>query len=162
MEQQVIREKILWTVFFILVLLVGFYAGRLSMRAELAESTTAIRQIGQISETLPTVTLLGVSNNILSGKYSGDIRLMTVNNTAEQRNGEFTLPIAELAPVAGTKQKVDSAMENAGPYVASKNSTLYHQSGTKAAKSIKPENRVYFASKQEAEQKGFRPGSDVK
>lgn len=42
-------------------------------------------------------------------------------------------------------------------FVGSKNSTKYHLTTCAAAKRIKPENRVCFASKEEAEKRGYRP-----
>lgn len=43
-------------------------------------------------------------------------------------------------------------------YVGSKNSNLYHLPTCAAAQRIKPENRLCFASAEEAAQKGYKPG----
>jgi hypothetical protein len=42
-------------------------------------------------------------------------------------------------------------------FVGSKNSQKYHTAACRFVKNIKPENRVCFASKEEAEQKGRQP-----
>ena len=41
------------------------------------------------------------------------------------------------------------------PYVGSKNSNKYHLASCAVAKRIKPENRLCFASKEEAEKRGY-------
>lgn len=43
-------------------------------------------------------------------------------------------------------------------FVGSKNSTLYHLPTCAPAKRIKPENRVCFASEEEAHARGYKPG----
>lgn len=47
-------------------------------------------------------------------------------------------------------------------FVGSKNSNKYHALGSQWANRIKPENRVCFKSKEEAESKGYVPSSSVK
>ncbi|MDD5627180.1 MAG: Ada metal-binding domain-containing protein [Patescibacteria group bacterium] len=44
-----------------------------------------------------------------------------------------------------------------GQLVGSKNSTKYHLPSCRFAKNIKPENQVWFSSKEEAESKGYKP-----
>jgi hypothetical protein len=47
-------------------------------------------------------------------------------------------------------------------YVGSKNGTKYHLTTCPGAKQIKEENKVYFASKEEAQKAGYTPASNCK
>ncbi len=61
-------------------------------------------------------------------------------------------PLEHLQPAA--------VINNAqGKYVASKNSTLFHDVSCSAAKSIKPENQVWFASVDAARSAGYSPSA---
>lgn len=52
-----------------------------------------------------------------------------------------------------------TSAQNQGKYVASKNSTLFHDSSCTSAKSIKVENQVWFASVDEARASGRSPSA---
>lgn len=45
-------------------------------------------------------------------------------------------------------------------YVASKNGTSYHLPSCPGAKQIKPENKIEFISKEEAEKAGYKPAAN--
>jgi hypothetical protein len=47
-----------------------------------------------------------------------------------------------------------------GKYVASLSGTKYHLPGCSGAKNIKPENKIWFATKEEAEIAGFEPAAN--
>jgi len=47
--------------------------------------------------------------------------------------------------------------ESIGSFVASKNSKIYHRPECKYVKRIKEENKIWFKSVKEAEDKGFKP-----
>ena len=49
-----------------------------------------------------------------------------------------------------------------GAYVASKSGTKYHLPWCGSAKQIKEENKVWFATKEEAEKAGYTPASNCK
>ncbi len=146
---------------FLLSVGIGFFAGRISVKIDASSDLSPISEAAEASEILPTVTLRSIGNNAVTGSYSGDVRVMGSTTTAEQRNGEFTVPLSDLVST-GTVGAGPTALDTRYPYVASKNSEVYHVISASASSRIKPENRVYFASKEEAEKKGFRPGTDVK
>jgi hypothetical protein len=52
--------------------------------------------------------------------------------------------------------------ETATSYVASKNGTKYHLLWCPGAGQIKEENKIYFASKEEAEASGYAPATNCK
>lgn len=49
-----------------------------------------------------------------------------------------------------------------GAYVASKSGTKYHLPWCGSAKQIKEENKIWFATKEEAERAGYTPASNCK
>ena len=51
---------------------------------------------------------------------------------------------------------------NTGGYVASKNGTKYHLPWCGSAQQIKEENKIWFATKEEAEKAGYTPAGNCK
>jgi hypothetical protein len=70
-------------------------------------------------------------------------------NTAAVANAAKAGPAAPVAPPAGQ-----------GAYVASKSGTKYYLAACPAASRIKPENRVYFVSKDDAVAAGYGPAAN--
>lgn len=77
---------------------------------------------------------------------------------ASAPEGEVALPASgeeqaptRAEPVVAQIGKTDCV------FVGSKNSNKYHLSSCPVAKRIKPENRICFASKEEAERRGYVP-----
>lgn len=64
---------------------------------------------------------------------------------------EGGVPESSVQPVVARVEKANCV------FVGSKNSNKYHLPSCAAAKRIKPENRVCFASKEEAEKRGYVP-----
>lgn len=142
---------------FVLAVAVGFFAGRVSVRID-ALPDEPPRAVGQLSTFLPTVTVSTAADNAVTGTYTGEVRILGADNeVAVQRDGTFRLPFSGAQ--AGSNA---AAVDRSYPFVASRNSTLYHATNSAAAARIKAENRVYFTNKDEAERQGFRPGSSVR
>lgn len=59
---------------------------------------------------------------------------------------------SRMEPVVAVEEKTGSCI-----YVGSKNSDKYHLASCAVAKRIKPENRLCFASREEAEKRGYVP-----
>lgn len=77
---------------------------------------------------------------------------------AEMQSGSVvTAPSGEVA--SPTRNPAVSP-EAEGGYVASKNGTKYHLPWCGSAKQIKEENKIWFATKEEAEAKGYTPASN--
>ncbi len=70
--------------------------------------------------------------------------------------GEGDLQTLLASPVASISSAPAQAQ---GKYVASKNSTLFHDASCASAKSIKAENQVWFGSLDEAKASGRSPSS---
>ncbi len=62
-----------------------------------------------------------------------------------------------VEPISGL-----TTSESEGGYVASKNGTKYHLPWCGSAKQIKEENKIWFATKAEAEAAGYAPASNCK
>ncbi len=74
-----------------------------------------------------------------------------------------------VARIMGTPVGQDAVQDDlpaqstqAGAYVASKTGAVYHLPWCSGAKRIKEENKIWFASKEEAEQAGYRPAANCK
>lgn len=66
---------------------------------------------------------------------------------------EYNTAVASSAP---------GAISEKGAYVASKSGTKYHLPWCPGAKQIKESNKIYFASKEDAEAKGYTPATNCK
>ena len=64
---------------------------------------------------------------------------------------------APLGTASGT-----TSLQGSGQIVASKSGTKYHFTWCSGAKAIKEENKIYFASTEEARAAGFEPASNCK
>jgi len=62
----------------------------------------------------------------------------------------------------GSEAEQDTATAEEGQYVASKNGTVYHLPWCSGAKRINEENKIWFATKAEAEAAGYRPATNCK
>lgn len=58
--------------------------------------------------------------------------------------------------------EIKSEVPVEGGYVASKSGTKYHLPWCGSAKQIKEENKIWFATKEEAEKAGYSPASNCK
>ncbi len=100
----------------------------------------------------------------LTSFYLG--RLSITENTQEiQQKAQ----ISEIQQKEGTQpsvppvknEEVQVTSDTAG-YVASKSGTKYHLPWCGGAKQIKEENKIWFATKEEAEKAGYLPASNCK
>lgn len=78
-------------------------------------------------------------------------------NTTNQNPADFAIavdPVTANEPVAASAPD-GSARKPAGSFVASKTGTKYYPIDCSGVSRIKTENRIYFASEKEAEEKGY-------
>jgi hypothetical protein len=69
----------------------------------------------------------------------------------------------EIAPSTPPRAPVPNVEPlTTGMYVASKNGTAYHLPTCTGAKQIKEENKIWFASKEDAELAGYKPAKNCK
>jgi hypothetical protein len=69
---------------------------------------------------------------------------------------------SSIATKATTTQTVTPAPKLEPKYVGSRSGTKYHLLWCPGAKTIKESNKVYFASKEEAERAGYSPAANCK
>lgn len=83
--------------------------------------------------------------------------------TAAVSAAPLTAKETVIAPAKAKKQEpVGTATEATGKYVASKKGSKYHLPTCSGAKSMSPENKIWFATKEEAEAAGFTPAANCK
>ncbi len=70
-------------------------------------------------------------------------------------------PTTTASLASGAGETLDPVPQG-GQYVASKNGEAYYLPWCGGADRIKAENRVWFASKEEAEARGYRPAKNCK
>lgn len=74
----------------------------------------------------------------------------------------FAAPLANEAIGGGEAETVATVPAVKGTYVASKKGEVYYLPWCGGVKLIKEENKIWFATKAEAEQKGYRPAANCK
>lgn len=72
--------------------------------------------------------------------------------------GKLNSPKPQIAPPSVS----DRAPQTGGYYVGSKSGTKYHLPWCSGAERIKEENKVIFATKEEAEKAGYTPAANCK
>ena len=77
---------------------------------------------------------------------------------ASSQNGALVAGAQTVKTSAEKGAGVSEAIPSACAFVGSKNSTKFHSPSCSYAKRIKPENRVCFGSKEEAEKRGYVAG----
>ncbi|MDP3957701.1 MAG: hypothetical protein Q8Q10_04340 [bacterium] len=105
------------------------------------------------------VGILAFESGFLRGKLSQSAEPLVISIPAVTE--PQTATEAGNLPTGG-EQIVSKTGEKPGtvncPLVGSRNSNLYHLVTCAVAKRIKPENKVCFASKEDAEKRGYVPG----
>lgn len=108
------------------------------------------------------VGIIAFEAGFLQGKAYQDPPLI-IEKPAAQSDGQSDQKSCSNEPASlSTKQDTSSSGSVAIPkdcrFVGSKNSDKYHLSSCAVAKRIKPENRVCFASEDDARAKGYKAG----
>lgn len=137
------HEKDLWlTLVVIIVALGGFGLGRLSTVPD-SKEPVRIEQVNLDGANGP------VTSMVVSTEKSGVISSQTpkVNLTASVGN-------------ATGETKVTNTPAAVGKLVASKNGTKYYLPNCSSVKRIKEENKIWFASIEEAKQAGYSPAAN--
>jgi hypothetical protein len=107
------------------------------------------------------VGILAFESGFLRGQLvQSEPLIVSIPATAESPNNKTTEIAAENQPVqtesktlqTDVKQETEKCL-----FVGSKNSNKYHLPACAVAKRIKPENKVCFASKEDAEKRGYVP-----
>lgn len=139
------KDRIGYAICGIAILIVGFQAGRVTSPYYAAhpivfqeECKTASGSGGSAEEL---VALKEAGQNL-----TADSRSPGVGETASQSP-------AQSPAVAGANAQAAQK----GQFVGSKNSDKYHHPDCSTWQRIKPENQVWFSSREDAESKGYKP-----
>lgn len=112
------------------------------------------------------VILLSATGSFGLGVLAGmDMREHSGNGLwIEERpvSGEAAALLGAQAAQKGIEVPVGEPIAPGGQYVGSKSGSRYYLPWCGGVKNIKPENLVYFASKEEAEAKGYTPAKNCK
>ncbi len=121
------------------------------------------------TEALLAILLVVVALvSFVLGRLSVPEHGVAVTSSAVTHSPNPTPPQQTTATSATTSSAIEhaaNAVENApleAGYVASKNGTKYHLPWCGSANQIKEENKIWFATKAEAEQAGYTPASNCK
>lgn len=110
------------------------------------------------------VGILAFESGFLRGKLSRSAEPLVISipavaepqiitGAAQDGGGGSFTGVESIVKTTGGKQGTVNC-----PLVGSRNSNLYHLTTCAVAKRIKPENKVCFTSKEDAEKRGYRPG----
>ncbi|MDO8566342.1 MAG: hypothetical protein Q7S04_04115 [Candidatus Moranbacteria bacterium] len=104
---------------------------------------------------------LAFESGFLRGKLSQSAEPMVISipAVAEPQTGDLASQAGN--PLTGVERIVSKTGEKQGtncPLVGSRNSNKYHLVTCAVAKRIKPENKVCFTSKEDAERRGYVAG----
>lgn len=128
-------DRIFVSVMVILVAVASFLLGRMS--------------VGQV-----------VTMRTAGGGAAPAVVAMTYTGSAAEVIATGTKSVS-VASVPGSPKTVDAPLGTVmGLYVASKSGTKYHHRDCAGAKRIKDENRIYFATEDEARAAGYEPAAN--
>lgn len=134
------------------LLLLAAAAGRVHALASLPAAIPLIARPDD-RPVQPVVELDAVQAGVLTGRLSGDVRVVSGSAGASVApDGTFRLSL----PVS-SRQHVVIDLPTGAQFFASRKGKVYYDVRGKGGSSIKPENRVYFTSAAQAEAAGYRP-----
>lgn len=141
----------------VLILLIGLLAGySLGLIQVARRRFPDLHTVGEINPGIATIKFLEVKNGELLGELAGKEARLAYSPTGilELRENEaFKIPLAEidLKTFYQTRDVPADAL-----FVASRNGQYYYSVFDKRGFSLKPENRLYFQSAEEAEKRGYK------
>ena len=141
-----------WT---LLVLSLGYALGLYGNTLQDSQAPAPIEAVDLRSPTLPVVHIEEIREGKITGTVGTGARLLIGSDLiAAESDGSFTVPAGSFLTNIVAIKAPDGAA-----YVASKRGKNYYPLSSKNAESLKPENRIYFGSEEEAEAAGYKRGS---
>jgi hypothetical protein len=119
-------------------------------------------------EILLTILIIVVSGlSFILGRISVTEHHLIAEKTPIHMNADrvpttSTTTLQNTASTTTTPTTAPLPLVNNEKYVASKNGTKYHLPWCTGAKQINEENKIWFATKEEAEKAGYTPASNCK
>ncbi len=134
-----------------------FLSGRLSVQVEISSKVPPIHVVNDVNPKVPLVEITDVKNGKILGTVNRpEIRLSSGPSVAvPDEKKHFELSIEHLGFI-GSKQPKDKALVPTwAKFVASKKGKYFYDLSGKSAKNLSPENKVFFATEQEAKEAGY-------
>ncbi len=122
----------------------AFFIGRLDFMAA-NKSPIVLEEGASVADAAPLASSASSPQNVKSAASAKKQSVSTAGQTK---------------PIVQTSATSAPAMQPLGGYVASKSGTKYYLPWCGAAKKIKEENKVWFATKADAEKAGYTPASN--
>lgn len=100
------------------------------------------------------------------GRLSGlsdtqpDVRICRLDDTSLSQTSDAPSEPTSVPQI--TETSLEASASAAGSYVASKNGKAYHLPWCSGAQRIKPENKIWFKTKEEAQSAGYAPAANCK
>lgn len=134
----------------VLVGLSGYIAGRTVSLQELADPPFRLEP--DVRPRVPVVQVEGIQEGVVIGRISGDVRVFWGEHMVIP-DGSGAFRIAEDSLMEEMIVRVPDSMQ----FVASRRGKKYYPVTSPMGERIKPENRVYFPTANDAEASGFLP-----
>ena len=138
-----------------LLVLVGlscYIAGRMISLQQFAEPSFRLRP--DTRPRIPVVQFEGIQEGNIVGHLRGDVRVFWGDQMMiPDGSGAFRITAEDLLLTEEVAVRVPDGM----PFVASRNGKKYYPVHARMGERIKPENRRYFPTAEEAENAGFLP-----
>lgn len=141
----------LWTV---LVLLLGYLLGSFLLTVERVAAPAPVRIARVRSPRAPFVHVREISNGRIIGTVGTGARLV-IGKTVVVPEHDRTFEIAASPFLVNV---IDVPVPHGALFVASRRGKNYYPVAARAAERLKPENRIYFRTGEEAEEMGYKRG----
>lgn len=143
-------EKTTFTLVVIIIFCVGFLAGNLAERLNVAKKSTIEFVEKNVGEMVPVFIISEVSKSGIRGTATGgEIRLSAGSEVViASGTGEVFLPLS-----SGTWR--DATIPNWAQFVASKKGKRAYSVESRSAQNLAPENRIFFRTGDEAQKAGY-------
>ena len=120
------------------------------------KSFPEIKTVDEINPGVTTIKLMEVKNGNLIGKISGRKARLAYdaeNITELEAEADFSIPLDQIQ---FKNYYITNDIPENTQFIASEKGKYYYSVFDKKAFNIVPKNRVYFGSKEEAEQRGYK------
>ena len=146
-------KKLIFTFFGVSILFLGIFVGIILENFRQSEQKIYNFSETEISEkTIPVLTFFQIENGELSGKITeGKARIQIENSEISiLKDEKFTLDIRKILPML---REIPHPKDM--KFVASKRGKKYYPVDSPRAFLVTLKNRVFFKTRDEAEEKGF-------
>lgn len=142
------QKKIFLAGMGVIIFLCGMICDRIYLTTDFNETI-----VPDETPSIPVLNITSVGDGYLRGEITGGKLYIIAGEQGDSNTastGEIAVPLYD----ALINYEVNEIPEGA-QFVGSKNSNKYHPISSPTAQQIKPENRVYFLTEEEAEKAGY-------